>query len=73
MDRLSTREKEVFDLIGEGKGNKEISEAIYISRSTVKVHKKNIIKKLKLNSTKELERLAYENQKKGGRKNTPKG
>ena len=43
---LSQREKEVLQLIAEGKGNKEIANLLCISTETVKSHVKNIFKKL---------------------------
>lgn len=43
---LTRREKEVLQLIAEGKGNKEISGLLCISTETVKSHVKNIFKKL---------------------------
>jgi DNA-binding NarL/FixJ family response regulator len=42
---LTQREKEVLQLIAEGKGNKEIADLLYISTETVKSHVKNIFKK----------------------------
>ncbi len=46
--RLTIREKQVLRLVGEGKGNKEISALLYISTETVKSHIKNIFRKLKI-------------------------
>lgn len=43
---LSDREYEILKLIGEEYGNKEISEALYISTGTVETHRKNIMTKL---------------------------
>jgi DNA-binding NarL/FixJ family response regulator len=43
---LTQREREVLQLITEGKGNKEIADLLYISTETVKSHVKNIFKKL---------------------------
>ena len=45
---LTQREKEVLQLIAEGKGNKEISDLLCISIETVKSHVKNIFKKLEV-------------------------
>lgn len=43
---LSEREREVLRLVVEGKSNKEISEALFITESTVKRHLHNILQKL---------------------------
>lgn len=42
---LTQREKEVLQLIAEGKGNKEIADLLCIGTETVKSHVKNIFKK----------------------------
>ncbi|MCF8077750.1 MAG: response regulator transcription factor [Desulfobacterales bacterium] len=46
--RLTMREKQVLQLITDGKGNKAISTLLYISTETVKSHVKNIFRKLKV-------------------------
>jgi DNA-binding NarL/FixJ family response regulator len=45
---LSQREKEVLQLIAEGKGNKEIADLLCIGTETVKSHVKNIFKKFRV-------------------------
>lgn len=45
---LTQRELEVLQLIGEGKSNKEIGEALFIGIKTVKTHVSNILAKLEL-------------------------
>lgn len=45
---LTDREKEVLQLLAEGKANKEISSELVISESTVKFHLRNILDKLHL-------------------------
>lgn len=47
---LSHREIDVLKLIAQGMPNKLISRRLFISEGTVKVHVKNILKKLKLHS-----------------------
>jgi len=47
---LTKREKEVLQLLTEGKSNKALAEVMGISEGTVKVHIKNILKKLGLRS-----------------------
>lgn len=43
---ISEREKEVVQLVAQGKTNKEISDLLYISPHTVIAHRKNITSKL---------------------------
>ncbi len=45
---LSNREKEILQLIGEGKSSNEISEMLSIAKSTVDSHRKNILRKLNI-------------------------
>ncbi len=51
---LSAREIEIVKLVAEGKTAKEISEEINISTHTIYTHRKNIMRKLQLNSSSEL-------------------
>ena len=48
--RLTNREKEVIDLLGEGLSNKEISTRLNIAVHTVKSHVSNVLEKLALHS-----------------------
>ncbi len=50
-DSISVREKEVLTHIAEGYTNKEIAAKLFISVSTVKTHRVNIMKKLKIKDT----------------------
>lgn len=59
---LTRREVEILKLIGQALTNKEISERIFISDQTASVHRKNIMRKLGVNSTGALIKLAFENQ-----------
>jgi DNA-binding NarL/FixJ family response regulator len=58
VNRLSDREFEVFQLIGEGKGTREIAGQLHLSVKTVEVHRANIKEKLKLKSATDLVRHA---------------
>lgn len=49
--RLSNRELQVFELIGEGQSTKEAAERLKISPKTVETHRENIKSKLGLDST----------------------
>ena len=48
--RLTTREKEILQTLSYGASNKEIATALNISEHTVKIHLKNILKKLQVNN-----------------------
>lgn len=47
-EKLTTRENEILELIGEGNDNKSIGRKLYITEKTVKNHITNILKKLNL-------------------------
>jgi DNA-binding NarL/FixJ family response regulator len=47
---LSTREREVLELIVEGRTNREIARTLFISESTTKVHIRHIFEKLGVHS-----------------------
>ncbi len=51
---ISEREIEVLSLIGSGKSSKEIADILFISEHTVNNHRKNMIKKVDVNTTGEL-------------------
>jgi len=58
LEKLTDREFEVFQLIGQGKGTREIAERLHLSVKTIDVHRANIKGKLKLASASELIRYA---------------
>lgn len=58
---ISTREREIIQLIKKGDTSKIIGKKLNISQYTVETHRKNILKKLQLNSIKALISYAYEN------------
>jgi DNA-binding NarL/FixJ family response regulator len=58
LDRLSPREREVFQLVAEGHTNREMAEMLGIRPSTVETHRAHILDKLDLHSTAELVRFA---------------
>lgn len=60
-NRLSEREKEVLQLISDGRSNKEIGEILFLSESTVKNHLRNILDKLHLQNRMQLIAFAYKN------------
>ncbi len=57
---LTKREKEVLNLISQAKSNKEIARDLFISPETVGVHRKNIMRKLKVNTTASLIKFALD-------------
>jgi len=57
-ERLTDREREVFQLVVEGKTNPEIGEVLFISAKTVDNHRTRLMEKLGLHSTAELVRYA---------------
>jgi DNA-binding NarL/FixJ family response regulator len=50
QDALTTRERDVLGHVLEGQGNKQIADVLGLSELTVKVHVKNILSKLGVNS-----------------------
>lgn len=56
--KLSDREFEVFQFIGQGIGTREIAEKLHLSVKTVEVHRANIKEKLSLKTATELVRYA---------------
>lgn len=57
-DLLSPREKQVLKCLADGMSNKEIAGSLFISESTVRIHFKNIKKKLIIKSNINLMRYA---------------
>jgi DNA-binding NarL/FixJ family response regulator len=58
IDLLSSREREVLQMLAEGKTNKEIAGALNLSVYTVDAHRGRIMEKLNLHSINELVRFA---------------
>ena len=54
FDLLTTREREVLQLLAEGKNNKEAAAILNLSLHTVETHRSNILQKLNLHSGAEL-------------------
>jgi DNA-binding NarL/FixJ family response regulator len=59
--RLSKQEKEIIKLIVEGKSSIEISELLFISKTTVSTHRRNINRKLEITNVGSLIKLVHEN------------
>jgi DNA-binding NarL/FixJ family response regulator len=58
LEGLTDREFEIFQLIGQGQGTREIAEHLHLSVKTVEVHRANIKRKLKLDKGAEVVRYA---------------
>ncbi len=57
-DLLSDREREVFQLVAEGKSNKEMAELLCVGVSTIETHRAHVMTKLDLHTTADLVRYA---------------
>jgi two-component system, NarL family, response regulator NreC len=53
-DLLTSREREILQLLAEGKANKEVAAALSISPYTVETHRSHILEKLNLHNPAEL-------------------
>jgi len=53
-DLLTDREREVLQLLAEGRSNKEVAALLEVSLSTVETHRGNLMQKLGLHSTAEI-------------------
>jgi len=53
-DLLTSREREILQLIAEGKANKQIAASLNLSTHTVETHRRNLQEKLNLHSVAEL-------------------
>jgi FixJ family two-component response regulator len=58
FDTLSSREREIMFLVSAGRLNKQIAGDIGIAEATVKVHRTNLMRKMKARSVPELSRMA---------------
>jgi two-component system nitrate/nitrite response regulator NarL len=56
---LTTRERQIIDLLGQGMSNKDIANQLHIAIHTVKSHVHNILEKLSLRSRLEVAAYAY--------------
>jgi DNA-binding NarL/FixJ family response regulator len=59
--RLTEREREILQLIAEGRTHNQIAASLFISARTVDVHRNNIMKKLDLHDAASLVRYAIAN------------
>jgi DNA-binding NarL/FixJ family response regulator len=62
MPTLSPREREVVQLVSEGKASKEVAAILNVTLATAETHRSNILRKLKLHSIAELVLYAVRNE-----------
>ncbi|MGA2229164.1 MAG: response regulator transcription factor [Syntrophobacteraceae bacterium] len=58
--QLSNREREVFQMIAEGRSTREIADILCVSVSTIKTHRSNIMEKLQMDNISQLIHFAIE-------------
>src|SRR5437879_2010863 len=59
--RLTARQKQILQLLAEGKSSKEVAVALNISVKTAETHRANIMRRLDCHSVTELVRYAIRN------------
>ena len=62
IQRLTTREREIVQLLAEGHSNKRIAKLLDLSVKTVETHRAAVMRKLELSSLPDLVRFAIRNQ-----------
>ncbi|CAN5247205.1 response regulator transcription factor [soil metagenome] len=65
---LTKRELEILNLIAEGHNNPAIAAKLFLSLDTIKTHRKNLMKKLKINNTASLVKFAIEKLEQKGKR-----
>jgi DNA-binding NarL/FixJ family response regulator len=58
LDKLSNREREVLQLIAEGKSSKQVASVLFLSARTVETHRFNLMRKLGIDSIAGLTKFA---------------
>lgn len=58
-DTITSREKQVLEQVLQGKTSQEIAELLFVSKSTIDTHRKNILKKTGAKSISDLMRLSH--------------
>jgi DNA-binding NarL/FixJ family response regulator len=61
-DQLTAREREIIQLLAEGRSAKEVATALSIKVKTAETHRSNLMRKLDIHSTSELVLYAVRNQ-----------
>lgn len=60
VETITEREREILQLVVEGKSNREIGEILYLSKRTIETHREKILKKLNARNTAELIAIAHQ-------------
>jgi DNA-binding NarL/FixJ family response regulator len=61
-DSVTPREREIIQLLAEGRSNKEAASGLGVSVKTIEAHRANIMRKLRLRSVSDLVRYAIRNK-----------
>jgi DNA-binding CsgD family transcriptional regulator len=61
MYQITSREREVVQLLAEGKSSKEVAVALSLSVKTAETHRSNLMRKLNIHSVSELVLYAVRN------------
>jgi len=61
-ERLTAREREIVQLLAEGRSSKQVATTLGISTKTAETHRANIMRKLEIHSVSDLVRYAVRNQ-----------
>jgi DNA-binding NarL/FixJ family response regulator len=61
-NRVTSREREIIQLLAEGNRGKEIASSLGISAKTVEAHRSNLMRKLEMHNLSQLVRYAMRNQ-----------
>jgi len=61
-ERLTSREREIVQLLAEGRSSKQVATTLGISTKTAETHRANIMRKLEIHSVSDLVRYAVRNQ-----------
>jgi DNA-binding NarL/FixJ family response regulator len=62
MPTLTRREKEILQLLAQGKNTQEIADTLFLSFLTVQTHRRNILNKLEVKNAAELISIAIKNR-----------
>jgi DNA-binding NarL/FixJ family response regulator len=60
LERLTAREREILQLVAEGKSSAQIAEILYLSPKTVQTHRGRILRKLKIHDLPSLVKFAIQ-------------
>ena len=66
FDQLTAREREILELVAQGRTNREIGEQLYLAEKTVKHYMTNVLQKLHVRSRVEAALLAQRRELEGG-------